>query len=322
MERSGIERSFIKRLFSQAYRKLKVEVRDIKYREFGIGDFGKKIAKRHLWFPDIENLKNLLILDPPIYISYSAAYYQKPYEAMQNKMYMKADLIMDIDQDLEQLSNIKQDVVELYEILRSELGMRDITINYSGNRGFHIHIRDEWAQMLSREARAAILDYLTLRDVKMDKFNVRIIDGKLKGVGFGEIKNRVQARVLRELKQVTGKEKVLLGDWDGVDEQSFALAVERARFRLNIDSNVTLDSTKLLRMENSIHGDTGFVAKILRVDEVESFDPWVDATMFEDIDVRVKMIDSYKEYRKDNTYRLPGPIAVFLILQNKARLMV
>ncbi len=317
-----IERNFIKKIFAHAYKKLNIDVPDIKYREFGIGDFGKKIAKRHLWFPDINSLRDYLIANPPIYISYSAAYYQKPYQSMSNKLYMKSDLIMDIDQDLEQLDYIKQEVVELYDILKFEFGMKNITINYSGNRGFHIHIRDEWAQMLSREARAEILDYLTLRNVKLDNFNIRIVNGKKQGIGFGDVKNKMQARILKELRYVTGKEKVLLGDWEDVDEQNFALAIERARFKLNIDSNVTLDTTKLLRMENSIHGDTGFIAKILNIDQIEKFDPWADATVFNDIDIRIKMVDNYKEYRRDEVYRVVGHIGVFLLLQNKAKLII
>ncbi|MEM0470886.1 MAG: DNA primase small subunit domain-containing protein [Candidatus Anstonellales archaeon] len=321
------DRAIVRNLFSEAYRNINIHIDEIEKREFGIGDFGKKIVYRHLAFRSESQLKNFLIERTPIYISYSISYYQHPDRPMDQKEYIRADFAIDIDESLDRLNIIKQDIFELYDILKSEFGLQRIVINYSGNRGFHIHVRDRWIQELSRDARSAIIDYLILRDVKIEDIGIIRKDNLLMGPRYENMKNRMQARLLRSIREITGNDRVYLGDWSDVDMQKFALAVERSRFRISMDSNVTLDQTKLLRMENSIHGDTGFIAKIIDINKLHDFDPWYDAVLFEDREIRVRMIEDYisKKYgvelKRDHSYRLKGDLGVFLLLSNRAKLI-
>lgn len=321
------EKRFIRVLFSEKYREISLNIPEISAREFGVGDFGKKISQRHIKFNNLNELREYLIYKTPIYISYSSAYYMNPDKPMEQKGYIRGDFVIDIDESLETIKNMIHDILELYDIFRSEFGFQDITINYSGNRGFHIHVRDGWVTRLDRESRAEILNYITLAEAAEEIFGLDRIGSKIIGPRFEHLKNRMQIRIVRELKNITSDPKIYLGDWSKVDSQILALAVERAKFRVSLDNNVTLDQTKLLRMENSIHGDTGFQAKILNIQSLESFDPWYDAVLFEDRDVRIKMIEDFKsekygyELKRDTAYRVRGDLGVFLILQNKARLI-
>ncbi|MDD5172326.1 MAG: hypothetical protein PHF60_04805, partial [Candidatus ainarchaeum sp.] len=46
---------------------------------------------------------------------------------------------------------------------------------------------------------------------------------------------------------------------------------------VNTDVGVTQDLSKLIRVPNSIHGETGLVAKI--IEDIKTFDPWKDAVL-------------------------------------------
>lgn len=332
MERISLwEQVSIRKLFSNAYNKISINVKDIEKREFGVGDFGRKIVKRHISFSSIDELHRYLINNTPIYISYSSAYYNFPSKAMEDKGYIKSDFVIDIDESLDSLDQIKPNLLELYDIFKTEMGLKDITINYSGNRGFHIHIRDDWIQELSKEGRAAILDYLNMSKLDINNaekvLEITKIGNKKLGVSYPKAKNIMQKRILKELKEITQSNKVLTGDWSEVTNEILALAIDRARFKVDIDNNVTLDTSKLLRMENSIHGDTGFLAKILNVSEVYDFNPWYDAVLFESIDMKIRVKERYnsKKYGIElipgGVYKVKGDLGVFLILQGKANLI-
>lgn len=70
----------MKRKFKEYYSKHKIcAPEEIGKREFGIGTFDKpKIASRHKAFRSEAELNNYLKLEAPVYISYSAAYYEFP----------------------------------------------------------------------------------------------------------------------------------------------------------------------------------------------------------------------------------------------------
>ncbi|MCS7122518.1 MAG: hypothetical protein NZ908_00995, partial [Candidatus Micrarchaeota archaeon] len=258
---------------------------------------------------------------------YSSAYYLNPDRPMEEKGYVRGDFVIDIDESLDRIKNMIPDIFELYDIFRSEFGFQDITINYSGNRGFHIHVRDDWVTRLDRDSRAEILNYITLAEISEEIFGLTRINNRVLGPKFENLKNRMQIRIVRELRNIISDPMIYLGEWSKVDNQTLALAVERARFRVSLDNNVTLDQTKLLRMENSIHGDTGFQAKILNIQSLDSFDPWYDAVLFEDIDIKIRMLEDFRsekygyELKRDSAYRVRGDLGVFLILQNRAKLI-
>ena len=70
---------FLKQKFKEYYSSHEVDtVPDMETREFGCGEFGKKISRRHLFFQNKQQLNNFLKTDVPFYISYSTAYYEFP----------------------------------------------------------------------------------------------------------------------------------------------------------------------------------------------------------------------------------------------------
>jgi len=75
-------------------------VPQISEREFGIGDFGKKISSRHLAFKNAKELNTFLREKTPFYISYSSARYELPAaRPMEKKGFVGGDLIYEFDAD-------------------------------------------------------------------------------------------------------------------------------------------------------------------------------------------------------------------------------
>ncbi len=95
------ERVFLAKNFKEYYEKHSLRgIPAIEQREFGVGDFGKKIVRRHMFFPGLKELNSFLKESVPPFISYSAAYYKRPSaRPMSAKGFMGADLIYEFDAD-------------------------------------------------------------------------------------------------------------------------------------------------------------------------------------------------------------------------------
>ncbi|NPA22624.1 MAG: hypothetical protein GXN92_03565 [Candidatus Micrarchaeota archaeon] len=330
----------LRRLFSRAYEDIEINIPRVEQREFGIGNLEKKIYKRHLAFLSLEELKAFLIREAPFYISYSAAYYQNPSAPMEKKGFLGADLVFDIDVSLEELEKAKEDVLYLYDVLKQDFGFKDIVINYSGNRGFHIHVRDPEALGIGKEGREALVEYFNLQkfDYKellkhytayRGKKDAEILaTGGILGPSPREHKAGFLGKFLTNLYGVLdekGRKFLLKGDWRYVKSSHVKKALEKTRLRLDVDNQVTSDLSKLIRMENSIHGSTGLQAKVLSLEKLEGFDPWEEAVVFsKEKKVLVQMKESFRIPRKNislqegKLYRMPEYLALFVVLQKKA----
>lgn len=69
-------------------------------REFGIGEYGKKISSRHLFFGNLDDFNKYLITKTPFFVSYSVGYYKFPdRRPMENKQWYGADIVYEFDSD-------------------------------------------------------------------------------------------------------------------------------------------------------------------------------------------------------------------------------
>ncbi|MER3408343.1 MAG: DNA primase, partial [Nitrososphaera sp.] len=179
---------------------------EIGQREFGYAQFGVPGMVRHLSFKSIGELVATLVREVPSDIYCSNALYRFPPLPMQEKQWLGADLIFDIDgkdldlpcvpshsypvcascghvsapYDMEKekgyacpacgAAKAAQHVVipchkctdgskkaarRLVDILTHDLGIdrRNIDLYFSGNNGFHFHIRDDSYRPLESQAR-------------------------------------------------------------------------------------------------------------------------------------------------------------------------
>ncbi len=306
-------KEWIKRRISEYYSTFRFPTTNLSKREFGIGDFGKKIERRHFCFNGEDELKGFLIKEAPLYLSYSSSFYNFPCRTpMEAKERVGTELIFDIDSEdssKESLMKAKDETLKLIDILREDFGVKHYTLNFSGNRGFHLHIHEKRFFNLSQEARKKLVEYL-LGELDHSKFfsstEHKIIGPKLGDRGYkGRFAKKLYEIVEEGRKFKAHKDKWRKALMDGnysVLPFSFSELIRKTEFlkdlimvRVDVDGAVTYDLSKLIRVPNSIHGSTGFVAKIIREGEIEEFNPYEQALPFgEDEKVLVKFLKSVR----------------------------
>lgn len=172
---------FLKNRFQEYYKKNKIELPDrFGRREFAFILFSGKGMLRHLAFDKKKNLLRFLEERTPQHVYYSSAYYQRPDAPnMQDKQWMGAELIFDLDSDhlpniekmsyVEALEKIKIEFKKLVEeFLLDDFGFHEryLDLYFSGGRGYHCHVKDPAVFDLDSNERREIVDYITARDLQ------------------------------------------------------------------------------------------------------------------------------------------------------------
>jgi len=169
---------YLKKRFKEYYWSHEVAApSEVHKREFGVGTLEDKIKFRHKAFKSEKELSQFLRTEAPYYISYSAAYYEYPGQPMGEKCWLGADLIFDLDMpmtllDQGRLDDVKAEAEALVEFLVEDFGfsMDDIRVNFSGSKGYHIHVVSEDVRTLSADARREIIDYIAGTGLDLDYF--------------------------------------------------------------------------------------------------------------------------------------------------------
>jgi DNA primase small subunit len=91
---------------------------------------------------------------------------------MGGKEWRSSDLVFDLDADhlpsvvlgedsyAEMLAKCKDALLRLLDFLETDFGFEDLTVVFSGGRGYHVHVRDEAVQQLESDERREIVDYV------------------------------------------------------------------------------------------------------------------------------------------------------------------
>lgn len=345
----------------------------IHQREFGVGEFGKKISSRHLSFSGENILNDFLRQNAPLFISFSAGYYEFPSaRPMSAKKMFKSDLIYEFDADDIKtdckkehdswvcscgargkgiLSNcpkcglglkvdewvcpkclgvVKSQVERLVGFLEKDFGVNSgIFFNYSGSKGFHIHVRNEAFSGLSNSARIELVDFLTAHEMDIEKLGfvfsskrflapksgsaigwAKIIMGELRdlfekgdfekiaAVGGVRVKT-VQELLRHRISVLDGFKKGVLFSLPGEKTRKFWesliwFVVEKKK--LAIDRQTSVDASKIIRVPNTLHGSTGLLAKEFLRDDLNDFDGLSDAVVFGDEPIELKSVIAPKFY--------------------------
>ncbi|HYM39108.1 MAG TPA: DNA primase catalytic subunit PriS, partial [Thermoplasmata archaeon] len=144
-------------------------------REFGFMFFNSTMVIRHEGFALEQELNDFLVSKAPAHAYYSSAYYEKPNaKTMEEKGWLGADLIFDLDADhlpnaksmtyAEMLEAIRQRIIKLYDdFLKADFGFAEdhMRLVFSGGRGYHIHVFDKRVWALGSHERREIVDWVT-----------------------------------------------------------------------------------------------------------------------------------------------------------------
>jgi DNA primase small subunit len=128
---------------------------------------------RHRSLLDLGDIEDFLGRKKPRHVYFSAGRYDDPSaSSMGKKGWRNSDLVFDLDADhlpsvvlgedtyAEMLAKCKDALLRLLDFLEDDFGFEDLTIVFSGGRGYHVHVRDERIRGLEREARREIVDYV------------------------------------------------------------------------------------------------------------------------------------------------------------------
>ncbi len=128
---------------------------------------------RHRSLLDLGDIEDFLTRKQPRHVYFSAGRYDEPAaSSMGEKGWRNSDLVFDLDADhlpsvvlgedtyAEMLAKCKDALLRLLDFLEDDFGFDDLTVVFSGGRGYHVHVRDERIRGLERDARREIVDYV------------------------------------------------------------------------------------------------------------------------------------------------------------------
>ncbi len=376
MNETVTEENFIKekfkRYYSSAWTKGPVNIHT---REFGFGTWTKKIESRHFSFANEKELNSYLARNVPFYISHSVAFYKFPSaRPIQKKEWVNGEIVFDFDANQlgspcterhgkewvcrECMGKAKENALRLIEdYLIGEFGVNEesLSVNFSGNRGYHVHLMGGFEE-LNSYARREIADYVNGRGVEYedlfveDKIRKKTIGPKTTEGGWKGRFAKIFLEYLtnRRLENigVTPKtanrfyekndaiKQIEAGNWDTVfisNKKKFIekLIAEVIRIKgCGVDEGVTFDTSKLIRMPDSIHGETGLIAKRMQLKDLKKFDYTTEPIVFKGNPIKISVNNcpevtlngqTFGPY-KDKTIELPEYVAVYLLCKKVATL--
>jgi DNA primase small subunit len=261
------------------------------------------------------------------------------------------------------LESAKTETIKLIDFLTEDFGFsaKELRVGFSGHRGYHVHVESEVIRALDAIARKEMVDYLIGLglDIRLHGLvepigkKTQPFDGPgLSDPGWsGRIAKGIYGFLLtatpEELEKVGLKRNVvtvlmqnkeaLLGSWSkkgpwsqitGIPPETWVKIAQQGMKAqvVNIDTVVTTDIHRLIRLSNTLHGKTGLKKMQVPIKEVEDFDPLKSAVSFREGTVSLFVYDAppfrlgdqfYGPY-KEEKLELPTAPALFLLCKGVA----
>ncbi len=269
------------------------------------------------------------------------------------------------------LEQAKEEVFKLINnFLEQDFGLsrKDCSILFSGHRGYHIHIENENLRNLKSQERREIVDYITGKNISLRVFGLKESGGgisrfnqynygwprkimlKLKDILLIEKKNDLRLELHQYIKDKDKIEKLIADkndliinittqtqkDWDllkfgYVTWKNLLLKIAKS-IGADVDVPVTIDTHRLIRYPDSLHGGSGFKVVEINYSDLEKFDPFSDPVVFshtnlQKLEITAPQVASIRvrdktfgPFKKGEIQELPHDIAVFLICKNVAKI--
>ncbi len=332
-------------------------------REIALESLEDGVYIRHLAFPYIEQLYNyILSIKTPLHLYYSSALYANPSaQLMEDKSWEGSELLFDIDADkyLECVTKLYicsdgtlleesvdkcvdgskpleyvnvswncivkawSNVITLVDVLRRELGFREMRVFFSGNRGFHVKVVDEKALLLGRDERMHIAGYVTCEDLRVDKMFPAIGDKVI----FSTSEHGLRKRVLEEaIKRGVAMFKERAYGLRHVYIVSLRdLEVILKDTCINIDKVVTMDISRLSRFNYSLNMKAGMrvinvnLNKDINNASYEEFSPFTGSVKIKPVVTgTLEVLDRKLNLTRGEIIKLEAYLGVYLVVKNIA----
>jgi len=260
------------------------------------------------------------------------------------------------------LESAKVETMKLIDVLTKDFGFssEELRVGFSGHRGYHVHVENEEIQALDSMARKEIVDYVLGIGLEAEfhglgKRGERLLAGPdLYDLGW---KGRIARGTYEFLLTATSEElekiglkrsvdtiirhkKTLLESWKekgpwgiikGIGPESWRKIAQYGveKQSVKIDTVVTIDIHRLIRLANTLHGKTGLKKIEVPITGIEHFDPLKSAVTFKEGTVTVLVSDAPKFRLGDETYgpykeqkiELPTAAALMLLCKGAAKVV-
>ncbi|MEM3727751.1 MAG: DNA primase small subunit PriS [Candidatus Bathyarchaeia archaeon] len=255
------------------------------------------------------------------------------------------------------LNSAKSETIKLLDMLQSDFGFsrNEMQVFFSGHRGYHVHVECEVVKSLDSTARKEIADYVSSIGIeasfhlvgKSSKGKITYGNGLLFNCGWPKrLAEGIQTFLsgakeedLRELgfrkKIITAlmekSDKILKSDLKGVGPKTWEKLVKHviASQSVKIDTVVTTDIHRLIRIPETLNSRTGFKKAEVPISTIDKFEPFRDAIAFRKGSVKVRVSDA-PEFRindetfgpyRDRKIELPVAAALLLVCRGRAEVL-
>ena len=263
------------------------------------------------------------------------------------------------------LNSAKTETVKLLDMLLLDFGFseKDIHVFFSGHRGYHVHVESEATKGLDAIARKEIVDYITglgldvffhglgkksLRETPPSQSS-RFEFGWRKRLALG-MQNFIRSAKEENLRRIGLTKKkaetilehrdVILKNWlnratwgtvRGIGFETWRkIAEQSAKLQsASIDTVVTTDIHRLIRLVGTLHGKTGLKKIEFSVSAIDDFDPFKSAVAFKTGAVIVYVSDApefrlgdevFGPYKKQRV-ELPTAAAMLLVCKGRGEVI-
>jgi DNA primase small subunit len=258
------------------------------------------------------------------------------------------------------IKSARDETAKLIDMLTNDFGfsLDELHVFFSGHRGYHVHVEDESVRSLDAMGRKEIVDYVTglglaiLDKDAAEKPKKRSAVKRFNLHNFGwnkrlktGMQNFLQTATKEDLKNIGIRNAAVLknkdtiikrcineGKWESINDvsvQTWLKLAEHVRElqSANIDTVVTTDVHRLIRMNGTLHGKTGLKKVEFPAKNLQDFDPFTGAVAFKKGAVKVLVSDA-PEFKlggetlgpyKNQVVELPVAAAVMLICKGRAK---
>lgn len=220
----------------------------------------------------------------------------------------------------------KIEVDKLCKILADDLGIiqEHISVYFSGNEGFHIHITNSGYQELGSRERSELFDYVSFRNIMPETLGMKKNNPSRKDFPeFDDLGWRGRAaKHLFGSKSARSKaiSEILKGGYVTFENTLREIA---PRVGAVVDSNVTTDIHRIFRLAGTLNSKSGLTK--MACEDIKKFNPYDDACLVDDTPVMV-MADCPVSFKLKNskfgpyndTVQMPRYAAVYLICKGFA----
>ena len=262
------------------------------------------------------------------------------------------------------LTSAKEETIKLIDFLMKDFGIstKEIKVAFSGHRGYHLHVNNEEIRRLDSLSRKEIVDYIRGIGLELsfhglekrrDRISPILSGSDSQDLGWRDriaqgTYNFILTSSREKLEKIGLKKKItnlwinhredLLRSWEknkslrhiqglGIEKEREIIQQGVENQSAKIDTVVTTDVHRLIRLSNTLHGKTGFKKTDVSITDIDRFDPFKSAIVFKKGRVIIFVSDAPQFRLGDDIYgpynneevELPTSAALLLLCKELAR---